>query len=112
MAICYESHFPDLVRQFAANGAEFLVTITNDGWFGASSAPARAFRHGCLPVGREPFGICRSANTGITGAIDPFGHILQSTPIFTEEAVEATIPVFGSRAPSGGMGMCLPTAQW
>jgi apolipoprotein N-acyltransferase len=97
VAICYEVIFPDLVRQFAANGAEFLVTITNDGWFGASSAPAQHFAMVVFRSVENHLAFARSANTGITGAIDPFGRILQSTPIFTEEAVQATIPVWQPR---------------
>ena len=91
VAICYEVIFPDLVRRFAANGAEFLVTITNDGWFGPSSAPAQHFAMVVFRSVENHLAFARSANTGISGFIDPFGRILQASPLFTEEAMQATI---------------------
>jgi apolipoprotein N-acyltransferase len=91
VAICYEVIFPDLVRRFAANGAEFLVTITNDGWFGASSAPAQHFAMVVLRSVENHLAFARSANTGISGFIDPFGRIIQASPLFTEEALQSTI---------------------
>jgi len=92
VAICYEVIFPDLVRQFAANGAEFLVTITNDGWFGPSSAPAQHFAMVVFRSVENHLAFARSANTGISGFVDPFGQIIQATPLFTEEASYAAIP--------------------
>ena len=97
VAICYEVIFPDLVRQFAANGAEFLVTITNDGWFGNSSAPAQHFAMVVFRSVENHLAFARAANTGITGAIDPFGRIIRATPLFTEEAVQVTIPAWQPR---------------
>ena len=94
VAICYEVIFPDLVRQLAINGAEFLVTITNDGWFGNSSAPAQHFSMVVFRSVENHLAFARSANTGITGAIDPYGRILHATGLFTEESVRATIPVW------------------
>lgn len=91
VAICYEVIFPDLVRRFAANGAEFLVTITNDGWFGASSAPAQHFAMVVFRSVENHLAFARSANTGISGFIDPFGRIVQASPLFTEEALEASM---------------------
>jgi apolipoprotein N-acyltransferase len=91
VAICYEVIFPDLVRRFAANGAEFLVTITNDGWFGASSAPAQHFAMVVFRSVENHLAFARSANTGISGFVDPFGRIIQASPLFTEEALQATI---------------------
>ncbi|MCX5723907.1 MAG: apolipoprotein N-acyltransferase [Nitrospirae bacterium] len=91
VAICYEVIFPDLVRQFAANGAEFMVTITNDAWFGRSAAPSQHFAMVVFRSVENHLAFARSANTGISGFIDPFGHILDTTPIFTEQAVRATI---------------------
>lgn len=93
VAICYEVIFPDLVRQLAANGAEFLATITNDGWFGNSSAPAQHFSMVVLRSVENHLAFVRSANTGITGAIDPYGRILHATGLFTEASVQATIPI-------------------
>lgn len=97
VAICYEVIFPDLVRQFAVNGAEFLVTITNDGWFGRSSAPAQHFAMVVFRAVENHLAFARAANTGISGAIDPFGRILHTTPIFTETAVLATVEAWQPR---------------
>lgn len=97
VAICYEVIFPDLVRQFAANGAEFLVTITNDGWFGPSSAPAQHFAMVVFRSIENHLAFARAANTGISGFVDPFGQITQATPLFTELALHGTIPIKHSR---------------
>ena len=94
VAICYEVIFPNLVRQFAANGAEFLVTVTNDAWFGSSSAASQHFSMVVFRSVENHLAFARSANTGISGFIDPFGHIIEATPIFTEQAVKATMQVW------------------
>lgn len=94
VAICYEVIFPNLVRQFAANGAEFLVTVTNDAWFGASSAASQHFSMVVFRSVENHLAFARSANTGISGFIDPFGRIVETTPTFTEQAVKATMQVW------------------
>jgi apolipoprotein N-acyltransferase len=94
VAICYEVIFPNLVRQFAANGAEFLVTVTNDAWFGASSAASQHFSMVVFRSVENHLAFARSANTGISGFIDPFGRIVEATPTFTEQAVKATMRVW------------------
>jgi apolipoprotein N-acyltransferase len=93
VVICYEVIFPDLVRRMATGGAEFLVTITNDAWFGDSSAP---FQHFSMVVFRSVenhLAFARAANTGISGFIDPFGRIIAASPLFTQTALQAEIPV-------------------
>ncbi len=97
VAICYEVIFPDLVRRFAANGAEFLVTITNDGWFGPSSAPAQHFSMAVFRSVENHLALARAANTGISGFIDPFGHIVQASPLFTEQVLRGHLPVRQAR---------------
>jgi apolipoprotein N-acyltransferase len=94
VAICYEVIFPDLVRQFAANGAEFLVTVTNDAWFGRSAAPSQHFAMVVFRSVENHLAFARAANTGISGFIDPFGRIVEATPIFTEQAMRATMQVW------------------
>jgi apolipoprotein N-acyltransferase len=94
VAICYEVIFPNLVRQFAVNGAEFLVTVTNDAWFGSSSAASQHFSMVVFRSVENHLAFARSANTGISGFIDPFGRIVEATPIFTEQAVKATMQVW------------------
>ncbi len=93
VAICYEVIFPDLVRRMAASGAEFLVTITNDAWFGNSSAPSQHFSMVVFRSVENHLAFARAANTGVSGFIDPFGRIIESTPIFTQTAIQASIPV-------------------
>ena len=94
VAICYEVIFPNLVRQFATNGAEFLVTVTNDAWFGPSAAASQHFSMVVFRSVENHLAFARSANTGISGFIDPFGRIVEATPIFTEQAVKATMQVW------------------
>lgn len=93
VAICYEVIFPDLVRRMAANGAEFLVTITNDAWFGDSSAPSQHFSMVVFRSVENHLAFARAANTGVSGFIDPFGRIIEASPIFTQTALQARIPV-------------------
>jgi len=94
VVICYEVIFPNLVRQLAANGAEFLATVTNDAWFGTSSAASQHFSMVVFRAVENHLAFARSANTGISGFIDTFGRIVEATPIFTEQAVKATMQVW------------------
>jgi apolipoprotein N-acyltransferase len=93
VVICYEVIFPNLVRQFAANGADFMVTITNDAWFGPSSAPYQHFGMVVFRAVENRVAFARAANTGISGFIDPYGHVSQQSSIFTQETLKQTISV-------------------
>jgi apolipoprotein N-acyltransferase len=79
--ICYEVIFPDLVRRFTKAGANFLVTITNDGWYGRSSAPYQHFANAILRAVENRRPLLRAATTGISGFIDPYGRVVSETKI-------------------------------
>jgi apolipoprotein N-acyltransferase len=81
-AICYEVVYPDLVRRFVAAGSELLTTITNDAWFGATSAPYQHFEQAAMRAIEEGRYLVRSANTGVSGIVDPYGRVLERTDIF------------------------------
>lgn len=89
--ICFEIIFPDLCRRFVKGGAKFLVTITNDAWFGRTSAPYQHFSMAAFRAVENRVFVARAANTGITGLIDPRGKILTEGGIFTQEAISGTI---------------------
>lgn len=93
VVICYEVIFPDLVREFVAHGATVMTTITNDAWFGDSSAPYQHFAMVVFRAVENRVAFARSANTGISGLIDPSGRIVHATPIFTEQAARGRIPL-------------------
>ncbi len=93
VAICYEVIFPDLVRRLANEGANFLVTITNDAWFGKTIAPYQHFGMVVFRAVENRMAFARAANTGVSGFIDPTGRILTATPIFTEQAITGSIPL-------------------
>jgi len=85
-AICYEIVYPDLVRQFVRGGSELLATITNDAWFGRTSAPYQHFAQASMRAVEEGRYLVRSANTGISGIVDPYGRVLRESSIY-ERAV-------------------------
>ncbi len=82
--ICYESIFPQLARSYAQQGTTVLVNITNDAWFQRSTAPSQHFAHMTLRAIENRLPVVRSANTGISGYIDPLGRVRSSTPIFEQ----------------------------
>jgi apolipoprotein N-acyltransferase len=86
-AICYEVVYPDLVRQFVAGGSEMLTTITNDAWFGPTSAPYQHFEQASMRAIEEGRYLVRSANTGVSGIVDPYGRVVERTAIFQRAAV-------------------------
>jgi apolipoprotein N-acyltransferase len=94
--ICFEVIFPSLVRQFVLRGAQFLVNITNDAWFGRTAASAQHLSMAVFRAVENRVALIRAANTGITAAIDPFGRIVDSTGLFVRTYITGSIPVVRS----------------
>ncbi|MQA28941.1 MAG: apolipoprotein N-acyltransferase [Luteitalea sp.] len=86
-SICYEVVYPDLVRQSVKAGSELLTTITNDAWFGRTSAPYQHFSQAAMRAIENGRYLVRSANTGISGIVDPYGRVLENTGIFAPAIV-------------------------
>jgi apolipoprotein N-acyltransferase len=91
--ICYESIFPELARATVRNGSDLLVNITNDAWFGRTSA---AYQHLSMAVFRTVENrrcLARAANTGISGFVDAAGRIVQTTNLFEEAVAARPVPL-------------------
>ena len=87
--ICYESIFPALVRRFAANGAQLLVNISNDGWFGRSSAPAQHLMMLRVRAVENRRWLLRDTNTGFTVDVDPYGRMIARLARFKRAELDA-----------------------
>jgi len=92
--ICYEVIFPRLVRKFSEKGAEFLVTITNDGWYGTSPAPYQHFLIAVFRAVENRRFLLRAATTGISGIVDPYGRILSRSELMTQTFLTGDITPF------------------
>ena len=82
--ICYESVFPDEVRQFVKGGANLLVNISNDGYFGHSTAREQHLEIARMRAVENSRWLIRSTNDGITVVIDPGGRIDERLPLYRE----------------------------
>jgi len=82
--ICYESAFPDLVRQFARDGAEVFVNISNDGYFGTSAAHEQHLELVRMRAAENARWIIRATNDGITATVDPAGRVKERLRPFTQ----------------------------
>jgi len=80
--ICFESVFPNLTRLEVNEGADVLVNITNDAWYGDSSAPYQALAMAAMRSVETKVPMIRTANTGISAIIKPSGEITARTPLF------------------------------
>ncbi|MEE8218094.1 MAG: apolipoprotein N-acyltransferase [Vicinamibacteria bacterium] len=90
--ICYEAIFPALVRRFVVAGAELLINITNDAWYGTTSAPHQHLAMSALRAVENRRYMVRAANTGITAVVDPWGRILEPTRLFERTIVVRDVP--------------------
>jgi apolipoprotein N-acyltransferase len=79
--ICYEAIFPSEVRVFTADGAQFLITISNDGWFGRSSAPEQHMMMARVRAVENRRWLLRDTNNGYTESIDPYGRTIAQYPL-------------------------------
>jgi len=113
--ICYEAAFPDLVRRFAAGGAQLLVNLSNDGWFGPTAA-----RHQHLVIARMRAAenrrwLLRATNDGLTATIDPAGRACRHLPPYVEAAAHTTFayidtPTFYTRFGDWFVWLCAALA--
>jgi apolipoprotein N-acyltransferase len=86
--ICYDAIFGDLVREAAREGSRLMVNITNDGWFGRSTAPGNHLnlvRYRAIETGMP---VARIANSGISAFIDQYGHYSHNTNLFETTVVQ------------------------
>lgn len=91
--ICYDAIFGDLVREAIRNGSRLMVNITNDGWFGRSTAPYQhlnLIRYRAIENGMP---VARLANSGVSAFIDQYGHYDGNTEIFTDRVVQRKVPL-------------------
>jgi len=87
--ICYEAVFADEVRHLAKNGAQVLVNISDDGWYGDTSAPWQHLNQTRMRAIENRRWILRDTNNGVTAAIDPYGRVRQSIPRHQTDALPA-----------------------
>jgi len=95
--ICYEAIFPEISRAYRERGASFLVNLTNDAWFGRSSAPYQHLAITAFRAVENRLFILRAANTGISAVIAPTGEILSRTELFETTVLEGLFHVMEGR---------------
>jgi len=81
-----------------------LTTITNDAWFGPTSAPYQHFEQASMRAIEEGRNLVRSANTGVSGIVDPYGHVLARTEIFRPAVLAGDVRLLTARTPYAAVG--------
>jgi apolipoprotein N-acyltransferase len=103
-AICYEAVFPELTGEAVDAGSALLTTITNDAWYGRSSAPYQHFQQARMRAVEQGRYLARAANTGISGIVDPYGRVLQQTRLFETVAASSEVRLLDGRTVYGKIG--------
>jgi len=108
--ICYEIIFPGLSRAMVRNDASLLVNITNDAWYGRSSMPYQHFSMAIFRALENRRALIRSANTGISGFIDPVGRVIGRTELFKAAVLTHSVPLLDTQSLYTRVGNLLPLA--
>ncbi len=95
--ICYEAVFPELVRRFADAGAELLVNLSNDGWYGRTAARRQHLKIARMRAVENRRWLLRATNDGITAVVDPSGHVRRELPAFAQAAMGVSFSFTGER---------------
>lgn len=103
-AICYEVTYPSQAREAVRQGSELLTTITNDAWYGESSAAYQHFEMAAMRAIEQGRYLVRAANTGVSGIIDPYGRVLIRTRLFETAAVVGEARFVQERTPYARIG--------
>ena len=102
--VCYESLFPWLNREMRAKGALLFANLTNDAWFGRTSAPYQHVAFGAMRAVENRISFVRSANTGFSAAYDPLGRQIARTELFEETVLQTEVPLLDLRTTYGRLG--------
>jgi len=89
--ICYEGILPEAARMYKNAAAELLVSITNDAWFGTTSAPYQHLSMSIFRAVETRLYLVRAANTGISAIVDPTGKILVQSEIFKKTTIHGRV---------------------
>ncbi|MDL2268418.1 apolipoprotein N-acyltransferase [Desulfosarcina sp. OttesenSCG-928-G17] len=106
--ICFESIFPGLSRLLVKNGAGLLVNLTNDAWFGKTSAAGQHFTMAAFRAIENRRSLVRCANTGISGIVDPVGRVTRQTGLFQDAVMVERVPLLGETTLYTRFGDWLP----
>lgn len=91
--ICYEAIFPDLTRHFAENGAQVLVNVSNDAWYGRTAAPYQLLAMIAVRAIENRIPLVRATNTGVSAVVSPDGAITDATSLFEEAVVVEDVKI-------------------
>lgn len=95
--ICYESIYGEYVGEFVKDGAQLLCIITNDVWWGNTAGHRQHFQYARLRAIEHRRAVARSANTGISGFIDPWGAIIKQTGWDEQTSISARLPLISTK---------------
>lgn len=90
--VCYEIIFPELVSD-GTRGADLIINLTNDGWFGDTPGPYQHFRQSQIRAVENGRALIRAANTGISGVVDPYGRVMDALAINVQGALDLSVPL-------------------
>ena len=107
--ICYEVIFPGAVTD-PKDRPDWLLNVTNDGWFGRSPGPYQHFASARFRAVEEGLPLVRAANTGISAMVDPFGRVVAALPLGTEGALDVLLPAPLAPTLFARTGLLLPCA--
>ncbi|MBI3139508.1 MAG: apolipoprotein N-acyltransferase [Sphingobacteriales bacterium] len=95
-SICYESIYGEFMRNYVQHGANLVCIITNDGWWKKTPGHKQHMNYARLRAIETRTWVVRSANTGISCFIDPYGNVINPQPYNTAAAIQLTVPVNGT----------------